>query len=154
MKQKLLVDLLMQKKYKIASAESCTGGWFIGKLISVPNASAVIDSSFVTYSNEEKIRLLGVKVEDIGSYGVVSEQVAGQMAQGVARQNGANVGVGISGIAGPTGGTKNKPVGTVCFGFFVEGKTQTYTCHFRGPRNCVRKKSVNFAINKLIEILK
>lgn len=153
MKEKLLVSKLIQKKYKIACCESCTGGLLSATIVNVPNASMVLDSGYVTYANSEKIRLAGVNSETIEKFGVVSEQVASEMAEGTRLSCKANVGVGISGIAGPTGATPTKPVGMVCFAFSVEGEIKTFTCHFSGGRNTVRKKSVNFAINKLLEIL-
>lgn len=154
MKEKALVKLLIEKDLKISSAESCTGGWFIGKLISVPSASKIIDSSVVVYSNSAKVKYCEVKESSIKSCGVVSEKVAGEMAKGIMQNSSANIGVGISGIAGPSGGTKDKPVGTVCFGFCINKNIKTYTCHFSGKRDTVRKKSVSFAIKKLIELLK
>ncbi len=153
MKQKQLVNLLILKGYKISAAESCTGGMFLSKIVSVPDASKVLDSGLVTYSNAEKVRLCKVQEKTIKEQGVVSEEVARQMAEGVAKMVSANVGVGISGIAGPTGGTPDKPVGTVCFGFFVNGNIYSFTCHFKGKRNHIRREAVRFAINKIIEIL-
>ena len=102
---KELVNRLIEKGYKISAAESCTGGMFASKIVEVADASKVFDMSFVTYANEAKIKLLNVK-----------EEVAIQMAKGVKEVSGADIGVGISGIAGPGGATPNKPVGMVCFG--------------------------------------
>lgn len=153
MKQNKLVNILIEKGYKISAAESCTGGLFASKIISVPDASKVLDASFITYSNNQKIKLCGVSENSIKTHGVVSEKVAGEMAQGVAINLKSNIGVGISGIAGPTGGTKEKPIGMVCFGFFVDGRLKTFTKIFKGNRNSIRRKSVQLAINKLIEIL-
>lgn len=153
MKEKKLVLKLIEKNYKIAVAESCTGGMLASKIVSVPMASKVIDESFVTYSNESKIKRLGVSEETIEKFGVVSEEVVAEMAKGVKFTADSNVGVGISGIAGPTGATKTKPVGMVCFGFVVNENVQTYTKYFKGSRTAVRKKSTKFAIEKLLEIL-
>jgi len=149
-----VVNRLIQKGYHIACAESCTGGLLCGKIVNVPNASAVLDSSFVTYANEAKVKYLGVKEETIAEYGVVSEAVAGQMACGVAAESGAQVGVATSGIAGPTGGTETKPVGMVCFGFWVDGKLTTATKYFGDMgRNRVREAAVQYALEKLLELL-
>lgn len=149
-----VVDALIQKGYHIACAESCTGGLLCGKIINVPNASAVLDCSFVTYANEAKIKYLGVKEETITEYGVVSEAVAGQMASGVAAESGAQVGVATSGIAGPAGGTATKPVGMVCFGFWVDGKLTTATRYFGElGRNQVREAAVQYALERLTELL-
>lgn len=149
-----LTELLKAKGYRISFAESCTGGLAAAGLVSVASASAVFDSSFVTYSNESKLKYLGVNNEDIQKLGVVSEKVAISMAIGAARQNNAQVAVGISGIAGPTGGTAQKPVGTVCFGFYLNGETFSATCNFGSiGRNKVRNASVEFVYNTLIEKL-
>lgn len=148
------VCLLMEKGWRISFAESCTGGLAVARLVEVPDASKVLDASVVTYANEAKVRYLGVKEETIGQYGVVSEAVAGQMAKGVAKANAAQVGVGISGIAGPAGGTKEKPVGMVCFGFFVDGVVTVRTVQFGEiGRNAVREASVEFVYHTLEELL-
>ncbi len=149
-----LVERLIELNYKISFAESCTGGLCCGTLVNVTNASKVLDMSFVTYANEAKIQLLGVKADTILANGVVSEEVACEMAQGVARTADCQVGVGITGVAGPGGGTEKKPVGMVCFGFFVNGKTYTYTKQFGEiGRNQVRKSSVEFVFETLLELL-
>ena len=153
MRENELVNLLIENNYKISAAESCTGGMFAEHIVNVPNASKVLDMSFVTYSNESKVELLGVNQKTIEMVGVVSEEVANEMAEGVAKKANANIGVGITGIAGPTGATKTKPVGMVCFGICINGKTKTYTNIFGGDRTSVREKSTEFAINKLIELL-
>lgn len=149
-----VVEKLIEKNYHISFAESCTGGLCCGTIVNVTNASKVLDMSFVTYANEAKIKLLGVKADTILTHGVVSEEVAFEMAQGVAKQADSEVGVGITGIAGPGGGTAKKPVGMVCFGFFINGKTITYTKQFGEiGRNQVRKSSVEFVLETLLELL-
>ena len=149
-----LVSLLRNKKLKIACAESCTGGLCAARLVSVASASAVFDAGVVTYANEAKIKYLGVKPETIERYGVVSEPVAGQMAEGVAKAQNAEVGVGVSGIAGPSGGTATKPVGMVCFGFYVDGEVTTVTKQFGDlGRNVVREAATEFVFEKLAELL-
>ncbi len=141
----VVVNKLIEKDYHISFAESCTGGMACAALVSVADASKVLDVSFVTYANEAKIRYLGVDNATIVQYGVVSEEVARQMAQGVAKEAGSEVGVGITGVAGPGGGTKDKPVGMVCFGFYINGEVVTYTKQFGEiGRNEVREKSVAF----------
>lgn len=135
-------------------AESCTGGKAAAALVDVADASKVFDVSFVTYANEAKIQYLGVKPETIEEFGVVSEQVAYQMAEGVARQAHSEVGVGITGIAGPTGGTKEKPIGMVCFGFCVDGKVVTATQYFGNiGRNEVRCASTGYVYEQLDKLL-
>lgn len=149
-----VVDKLIEKGYHIAFAESCTGGLCCGNLVNVTNASKVLDMSFVTYANEAKISLLGVKADTILSNGVVSEEVAYEMAQGVASVAKSEVGVGITGVAGPGGGTEKKPVGMVCFGFSVNGEVKTFTEQFGEiGRNQVRKSSVEFVFKKLLELI-
>ena len=151
--QEKLVKLLIKNNYKISMAESCTGGLLASTIVSVPSASSVLEMSFVTYSNESKNKLCGVQFSTIDKYGVVSENVAKEMAVGVSRVANSQVGVGITGLAGPTGGTVELPVGTVCFGFCINGQAVTKTNHFSGNRNTVRKKAVDFAVQTLIELL-
>ncbi len=149
-----VVKKLIKKNYHISFAESCTGGLCASALVSVPDASKVFSSSYVTYSNESKIRLLHVKSADIDKYGVVSEEIAAQMAQGAAIVAGADVGIGITGIAGPTGATQNKPIGMVCFGIIVKDEVKTFTRQFGElGRNNVRQASVNFVFETLNNIL-
>lgn len=149
-----LVKLLIEKGYKISFAESCTGGKLAAAIVDVADASKVFDASFVTYANEAKMKYIGVSDETIEKYGVVSEQVAGEMARGAALETGANVAIGVSGIAGPTGGTDEKPVGMVCFGYYVNHKIITETMQFGNVgRNKVRDLSVENAIIKTIKLL-
>ena len=149
-----VVNKLIDRGFHISFAESCTGGLCCGTLVNVSNASKVLDMSFVTYANEAKVELINVNPETIESYGVVSEQVAGEMCKGVAEKAHSEVGVGITGIAGPTGGTAKKPVGMVCFGFYVLGNVTTRTMQFGNiGRNEVRAKSVDFVFNTLAELL-
>ncbi len=153
MKEKQLVCKLILNGYTIASAESCTAGKFAATIVNVPDASKVINSSIVTYSNEAKQKYCGVKTQTLQKFGAVSEETTNEMCSGIATECNANVGVAISGIAGPKGATPTKPVGTVCFGFCINGHITTCTMHFKGGRQSVRKKSVNFAINKLLKLI-
>ena len=149
-----VVNKLIDRGFHISFAESCTGGLCCGTLVNVSNASKVLDMSFVTYTNEAKVELINVNPETIENYGVVSEQVAGEMCKGVAEKAHSEVGVGITGVAGPTGGTAKKPVGMVCFGFYVLGNVTTRTMQFGNiGRNEVRTKSVDFVFNTLAELL-
>ena len=149
-----LVDILIKLGYHITFAESCTAGLAAAKLVNVPDASKVLDVSFVTYANEAKVKYVGVSEKSIEQFGVVSEQVAGEMALGAANAMGSEVGVGISGIAGPTGGTEEKPVGMVCFGISINGNVKTYTKYFGDiGRNQVRKASVEYIFTTLIDEL-
>ena len=149
-----VVNKLIDRGFHISFAESCTGGLCCGTLVNVSNASKVLDMSFVTYANEAKVELINVNPETIENYGVVSEQVAGEMCIGVAEKAHSEVGVGITGVAGPTGGTAKKPVGMVYFGFYVLGNVTTRTMQFGNiGRNEVRAKSVDFVFNTLAELL-
>ena len=150
-KAQLLVDLLIQKGFHISFAESCTGGMACARLVDVSNASKVLDASFVTYANEAKTRFVGVDPETLAACGAVSEEVALQMAKGAAKVSGAEVGVGISGIAGPSGGTAEKPVGTVCFGFYLNGRELAFTKHFGDlGRTAVRQAAVETVYDTLL----
>ncbi len=149
-----VVNELIRRGWHITFAESCTGGLAAGRLVNVPDASRVFDGSFVTYSNDKKIEYLNVAPETIERYGVVSEAVALEMAEGAAEKNGAQVAVGISGIAGPGGATKDKPVGMVCFGFMGGETRRSYTMQFGAVgRGNVREKSVDFVFEKLLSLL-
>jgi PncC family amidohydrolase len=153
-REERVVELLIQKGYHISCAESCTGGKLAATLVNVSGASAVLDASFITYANWAKIQYVNVNPETIDTYGVVSEEVAKEMAVGVAKVNHAEVGVGISGIAGPTGATPNKPVGMVCFGISICGNVYTYTKQFGEiGREQVKAFSVEFVLDQLIELL-
>lgn len=148
-----LVNKLIEKNWHISCAESCTGGLVASRIVNVANASKVFDAGFVTYANEAKIKYLGVSPETIEKYGVVSEEVVHEMATGVAKETGADVGIAISGIAGPGGGTEKKPVGMVCFGFYVNGNIITHTCQFGNPgRNEVRALSTEYALQTVLEL--
>ena len=152
--QEKLVAHLKEKGLRISFAESCTAGLAAAELVAVSGASDVFDASFVTYANTAKIKFVGVSPETLNAYGAVSEQTAGEMAEGCARAACADIGVGISGIAGPGGGTPEKPVGTVCFGFHAAGRTHTLTMHFEGlDRAGVRKAAVRFVFAHLNEVL-
>lgn len=149
-----VVQKLIDKNYHISFAESCTGGLCSAELVGVADASKVLDISFTTYANEAKIKFLGVSAETIGKFGVVSEEVAAEMCRGVAKAANSAVGVGVTGVAGPGGGTDKKPVGMVCFGFYVNGCITTVTKQFGAlGRNNVRNASVNFVFKTLNELL-
>ena len=143
--------ILKEKNIKISGAESCTGGMVAAEITSVDGISAVFNESFVTYSNNSKHRNLGVSLETLEKSGAVSEECAREMAEGAAERSGADIAFSVTGIAGPTGGTKEKPVGTVCFGVFFKGKTVSKTAHFDGNREQIRRSSVDFVIGMMIE---
>ena len=148
-----LVDLLTERGWHITFAESCTGGLTAATLIGAAGASRVIDGSFVVYAPSAKSDLVDVDAALIAEHGVVSEVVACEMASGAAARMQAQVGVGITGYAGPDGGD-GKPAGTVCFGFFVDGKTEAQTVCFTGERNAVRRKAANYALRHVLALLK
>jgi PncC family amidohydrolase len=141
---------LAAKGCTLAVAESCTGGALSAAITSVPGSSGYFLGGVVAYHDSVKIRELGVPEELIGSVGAVSEQVALAMAEGVRRRFGARIGVGITGIAGPGGGTEAKPVGTVCLGISVGAVRHPGRRRFPGDRESVRNRSVAWALGELI----
>ncbi|MBE8190427.1 MAG: CinA family protein [Candidatus Thioglobus sp.] len=150
---KQLREILQQKNLKISVAESCTGGNLSALLTAENGASNYFERGFITYSNQAKIDMLGVNPATLKAFGAVSEQVAMEMVGGVIKHSNSSVGVAITGIAGPTGGSKHKPIGTVCFGFCVLGECFTVTKHFNGSRRKVIQSSIEFTISKLVKQL-
>lgn len=134
-----------------ATAESCTGGWVAETITAISGSSAWFDRGFVTYSNEAKRDLLGVSVVTLDRYGAVSEETAREMAAGALGRSLARVSVAVTGVAGPAGGSPQKPVGYVCFGWAVrDGKIDTIAHRLPGDRESVRRQSVIIAIEGLI----
>lgn len=148
-----LGSYLAQKGWTISTAESCTGGGVAYALTSVAGSSAWFERSFVTYSNEAKSQMLTVDEQILSAFGAVSQQVVEQMAQGCARQAKANVAISVSGIAGPDGGSADKPVGTVWFGFFIDGSLTSVRKRFCGDRAAVRSQSIEYALAHSIELI-
>ena len=146
---KALIQILQDKNLSISVAESCTGGNLSALLSSQSGASNYFERGFISYSNQAKIDMLGVQKSTLDKFGAVSEQTAAEMASGVIQHSNSNIAIAITGIAGPTGGSKDKPVGMVCFGFCILGKHHTSTQHFSGDRSSVVKQSVDFALNTL-----
>ncbi|HHT9146464.1 MAG TPA: nicotinamide-nucleotide amidohydrolase family protein, partial [Candidatus Wunengus sp. YC61] len=144
------VATLLKKYHKtIAVAESCTGGLVSDKLTNVPGISEYFMEGVVAYSNRAKIEILGVPEYLIGKYGAVSPQVARAMAEGIKKRSSSNVGVGITGIAGPTGATKEKPLGLVYIAVIVDDVAEVKECRFRGSRIDIKNFSANTALNML-----
>lgn len=141
-------DLLRRRRWRVALAESCTGGLATSRLTDVPGSSEYVERSVVAYSNAAKVELLGVPEAMIAAHGAVSEPVAAAMAEGIRDRAGVNVGVGITGIAGPGGGSEAKPVGTVCIAV-AGAQTLVRTFRFPGGREMVKAMSVNWAIDLL-----
>ena len=143
----VLAKKLSEKKFKLAVAESCTGGKLSSTLVEHSGISEVLLESLVTYSNESKIQRLGVKAETLEKFGAVSEETAIEMAKGVAECLWADVAISTTGIAGPTGGTDEKPVGLVYIGLFIQGKVYCKKCNFKGSREKIRTRAVTSAID-------
>ena len=133
----------------IAVAESCTGGLLSSSLTSIPGASSYFNCGFITYSNESKIKMLNVDSQTIELFGAVSERVACEMALGAGQHSQSDLAISVTGIAGPSGGTAEKPVGMVCFGFYVEGEVSTTTQFFSGVRSEIVSESIAFALTEL-----
>jgi nicotinamide-nucleotide amidase len=133
----------------IAGAESCTGGLVAASITAVSGSSAWFDRGFVTYSNDAKTELLGVSAHNLEHFGAVSEETAAEMALGALRRSNATHSFSVTGVAGPTGGSATKPVGTVCFGFASARGADTLTKHFGGDRAAVREASVRFVLMEL-----
>lgn len=148
-----VVNKLIENKLHISSAESCTGGLFSALITAVPGSSEILDEAVVTYANSAKMNRLGVKGETLASYGAVSKQTACEMAEGVCKYSGADIGIAITGIAGPGGGTDTKPVGTVFTAICVKGITAVYHLLIKGNRDEVREETCRFIFEKLDELL-
>lgn len=146
-----LISLLKEKNMTIAAAESCTGGMLSAAITSAAGASAVFEGSIVSYANRIKEKMLGVEAAIFTTHGAVSEPCAKAMADGVKRQIGADIGVSITGIAGPDGGTPQKPVGTVYIGVSYAGGTTAKRFQFEGNREQVRHESVKQALCEVLE---
>lgn len=144
-----LGDALRVRSWQLSTAESCTGGGIAFALTSVAGSSDWFHQSWVTYSNEAKTSLIGVPDAVLAAHGAVSEQTVEAMVRGVVKQSGAQLAVSVSGIAGPGGGSDEKPVGTVWFGFYREGEVRNVKYSFDGDRQAVRSQAVAVAIEKL-----
>jgi nicotinamide-nucleotide amidase len=155
-----IARLLTKKNYKLAVAESCTGGLLAGSITAISGASSFFDRGFVTYSNRAKEEMLAVKAETLGLYGAVSEETASEMALGVLNFSEAEVAIAITGVAGPTGGTPDKPVGTICFAWGLKPTLdaekkllKTMRKVFPGERENIRLAAVKFSLEELLRIL-
>ena len=150
---KTLGARLKRTNEMLATAESCTGGWVAQVVTSVAGSSAWFDRGFVTYSNEAKAELLGVRTDTLQAHGAVSEETAREMARGALERSQATVAVSITGVAGPTGGTPEKPVGTVCFAWARGGAVRSETRRFAGDREGIRRQSVILALEGVLRAL-
>ncbi len=151
--EKAVVDLLMANKLTACTVESCTGGMLSARLINVPGVSEVFKSGYVTYSNKSKRKLLGIKKNILVKHGAVSEQIAREMAKTAAILARTDVSVSTTGIAGPDGGTPEKPVGLVYIGCNVCGRVTVKECHFHGTREKIRESTVSAALSLLRECI-
>ena len=150
MNAEAVVKILKEKNLTLSTAESCTGG-MIGELItSVSGASEVYGFGFITYANEAKEQILGVKHETLEKFGAVSEETAREMALGAKRVSGSDISVSVTGIAGPGGGTKEKPVGLVYTAICFNGKVETFKLLLKGDRESVRKQTCEKVFENII----
>lgn len=150
-----LAQLLLKNEWRLSTAESCTGGLVSASLTQLAGSSNWFERGYVTYSNEAKSEDIGVESHLIEAHGAVSEQVAKAMAIGAKQSSNSNMALSITGIAGPTGGSKEKPVGTVCFAWVLDNdQVFSETKLFSGDRSTVREQASQFVIEKLLELLK
>jgi nicotinamide-nucleotide amidase len=154
--QALAADLgraLLKSGLRLALAESCTGGWIAKALTDNPGSADWFEAGFVTYSNAAKTTALGVSAAAIATDGAVSEAVVRAMAAGARQQSGADAAIAVSGIAGPTGGSPEKPVGLVWFGWSLGDRDWTRRKEFAGDRDAVRRQAVALGISELLDAL-
>ena len=149
-----LADALLRRGWLMATAESCTGGLIAGACTDLPGSSAWFERGFVTYSNAAKTELLGVPAALIEAHGAVSEPVARAMAEGALAHAHVQASVAVTGVAGPSGGSADKPVGTVWFGWCVAGRTHSALRRFDGDRAAVRAQTVAHALQQLLALLR
>ncbi|MEG0793183.1 MAG: CinA family protein [Lachnospiraceae bacterium] len=147
--EECIVSKLKKRKYTIATAESCTGGLLAGRILNVSGASDVFHEGYITYSNQAKIKLLNVKNETLKQFGAVSKETAEEMAKGIAEAADAQVALSVTGVAGPEGGTAEKPVGLIYIGCYINGNITIKECHFSGTREENRTQSVTSALELL-----
>ncbi|MFN0315680.1 MAG: CinA family protein [Burkholderiales bacterium] len=148
-----LGQALQAKGWMVATAESCTGGWIGQAITMVPGSSAWFDRGFITYTNRAKMEMLGVSAGTLRRYGAVSEQTVAQMVSGALERSSANIAVAVSGVAGPSGGMPEKPVGTVCLAWGVRNQpAQLRTVLLPGDRDGVRRQTVASALRELREL--
>ena len=141
----------LQRRLLIATAESCTGGWAAQVITHTAGSSAWFERGFVTYANEAKVEMLGVRPETLAGFGAVSPETAAEMASGALKNSRALISLAITGIAGPTGGSPGKPVGTVCFAWCrADAAAETETQVFSGDREAIRRQAVVHALRGLL----
>ena len=149
-----LSDKLLARGWMVATAESCTGGWVAQLLTSLPGSSAWYERGFITYANAAKTEMLGVPTTTLEIYGAVSEETACAMATGALAHSHAQASLAITGVAGPGGGTPQKPVGMVCYGWaFTDGTIISSNCRLSGDREEIRSRAVAAALRGLIDLI-
>jgi nicotinamide-nucleotide amidase len=146
-------ERLKASHQRLVTAESCTGGWAAQVVTSVAGSSEWFERGFVTYSNDAKEESLGVPAGVLEQFGAVSEETAREMALGALARSKGSIALSITGVAGPTGGSASKPVGTVCFAWAAAGELRSETRHFEGDRESVRRQSVVRALEGAIKLL-
>ena len=146
-----LGEALVAAGHRLAVAESCTGGWLAKALTDIPGSSNWFEAGFVTYSNDAKVGMLGVSKATLDDHGAVSESVVREMAAGARHQSGAGAAVAISGVAGPGGGTADKPVGLVYLAWSLGDRDWVRRVEFSGDREAVRRQSVALAMSDLLD---
>ena len=146
-----LLDLLKKTHFTITTAESCTGGMVAARLVDIPGISSYFEEGYITYSDRVKTKVLGVPEETIAQYGVVSVETAIAMAEGACHVSGATCAITTTGVAGPDGGTTETPVGCVCFGCVVNGKSFSERIVFSGDRKQIREQATEYAIKLLTD---
>ena len=149
-----LKELLIKKNYKLSASESCTGGLLGGILTSIPNSSLFFEASIVVYSNVQKVNILGINKDILNKYGAVSEQCSFEMAKCVKKISGSDIAISITGIAGPSGGSKEKPVGTVFSTIFINEYYKNFRYNFYGSRNIIRIATVDAVLSNLLKLLR
>ncbi len=146
-------EALRQRNRTLVTAESCTGGWVAQAVTSVSGSSGWFERGFVCYSDASKVELLGVSPATLERHGAVSEQTAREMAAGALARSRGTLAVAVTGVAGPAGGTAQKPVGMVCFAWATAEQIRAETMHFAGDRERVRRQSVERALRGVLEVL-
>jgi len=146
-----LAERLQALNWTMSTAESCTGGMVAANITKLAGSSAWFERGYVTYSNDAKQQDLNVNPQSLLQFGAVSEEVAGEMALGCLTKSKTNASLSVTGIAGPTGGSEKKPVGTVCFAWCINGKVYTKTTFFKGDREAIRVQACDYVLKTLLE---
>ena len=148
-----LAKQCLDKDICLVTAESCTGGLLSAIFTEIPGSSKWFDRGYVTYSNNAKIKILGVSEKNLNKFGAVSQEIANEMSLGALKQSEANLSLSITGIAGPEGGSEKKPIGTVFFSSARKNKVLfEYKANFTGSREVIRRESILFVLNKLLKL--